>query len=116
MPTNDAAIVTVDSENFPEQESNDTPELPSKKRRRLKGKQTELRTQEHHEEVGRGYLMPQILRLPLVMGCLSAALMVIAPPGLDEPLDGLEIFSGVGEIVKGFLHYGLKAMGVDKIR
>ena len=85
---------------------------PAAKRRRKNGKQKD----DYHFDIGRRHLMPRPLRLPLIMGAIISAFLVFA--GVlgwsSEPLDCVEVFSGVSSIVKGFQEYGMASRGFDR--
>ena len=102
-----AMIVAVDVE----EDAKDPSEPPEPKRRRLRRK---LPDREYHSARGLQYLIPRPLRLPLIMAAIISAMMAMWPRALDDPLDAVEIFSGVKSIVKGFERLGMKAVGFDK--
>ena len=85
------------------------PEPPSK-RRRVRGKQMGQEARARGLEL----LIPRPLRLPLVMAAIISAMMNIWPVALDDPLDAVEVFSGVKSTVYGFHTLGMKAVGFDK--
>ena len=92
-----------------------------KRHRKLKAPTRRLRKKARledndDEELGMSFLSPdRFLRLPLIFGCIVAALMAgINPP--QKTLDVLEVFSGVGRIVSTAQEdYGLQARGFDLI-
>ena len=79
---------------------------PEAKRRRKKGKQKD---DNYHFDIGRRHLMPRPLRLPLIMGAIISAFLIFAGTlgWSSEPLDCVEVFSGVSSIAKGFQEYGM---------
>ena len=69
--------------------------------------------------IGMRALVAQPLRLPLVIGTIMAALgscdRFCALNGVfQQPLDSLEVFSGVATIVQGFQELGYNSVGYDK--
>ena len=97
-------IVAVDAEDS---------EPPHPKRRRVRGKKADPIGLKEARARGLQYLVPRPLRLPLIMAAIIAAMMNIWPSTLDDPLDAVEMFSGVKSIVKGFQKPGMEAVGFD---
>ena len=101
---------TLGPDQHPKDDDDD--EAPPK-RRRKHGKQHDPNI---FYDVGFAVLMPKVLRLPLIMGCIISAMLAFTNNlgWSTQPLDCLEVFSGVESIVWGFEELGMRAAGFDR--
>ena len=106
----------ANKQNEVEHEEHEDAPKTKKPRMRCRGKQTDPEV----VALGMAMLVPTPLRLPLVFGCVLAALAncdrmcsslgVVAPP-----LDCVESFSGAGQIWRAFNRMGMRAEGFDYV-